>query len=63
MAKGTRKREGLGWGTGGVFHGAFPKQAGKVVEAVRVGIQRRPWRSMPKMAVPGHFPLGFWTAC
>ncbi|MCM1161214.1 MAG: hypothetical protein NC412_08325 [Roseburia sp.] len=48
------------WGlAGAVFHGDFPKQAGKVMAAVRVGIQRRPWRSMPKMVVHDHFPLGF----
>ena len=63
MAKGRgRGRDWVG-GRAVFFVALFLNRLGKVVEAVRVGIQRRPWRSMPKMAVHGHFPLGFWTAC
>ena len=39
------------------FWQRFSKQPGEGVGTVRVVIQRRPWRSMTKIAVHGNFPL------
>ena len=50
-----RWRDGIG---GCVLDGVFTKQSGKGIGTGRVGMQRRPWRSIPKIAVHGNFPLG-----
>ena len=55
---GTRKREMEGWDWGCVLDGVFTKQSGKGIGTGRVGMQRRPWRSIPKIAVHGNFSLG-----